>query len=88
VALLRLTLSARNILLLTLALDDNDGGHDPLIWNIYYHLYLDNESIKLLNDQATKLYQMATTMQSWINGKYGQQFRFCDEGTLLKVRSI
>jgi hypothetical protein len=83
-----LTLSARNILLLTLALDDTDGGRDPLMWNIYYHLYLDNESMKLLNDQATKLYEMATTMQSWTNGKYGQQFRFCDEGTLSKVRNI
>ncbi|KAF2793232.1 hypothetical protein K505DRAFT_417911 [Melanomma pulvis-pyrius CBS 109.77] len=83
-----LTLSARNILLLTLALDDTDGGRDPLMWNIYYHLYLDNESMKLLNDQATKLYEMAITMQSWTNGKYGQQFRFCDEGTLSKVRNI
>ena len=58
------------------------------MWNIYYHLYLDNESMKLLNDQATKLYEMATTMQSWANGKYGQQLRFCDEGTLSKVRNI
>jgi hypothetical protein len=83
-----LTLSARNILLLTLALDDTDGGRDPLMWNISYHLYLDKESMKLLNDQATKLYEMATTTQSWTNGKYGQQFRFCDEGTLSKVRNI
>lgn len=83
-----LTLSARNILLLTLALDDTDGEHDSLMWNIYYHLYLDNESIKLLNDQATKLYEMGMTIQSWTNGRYGQQFRFCDEGTLSKVRSI
>lgn len=58
------------------------------MWNIYYHLYLDKESMKLLNDQATNLYEMASTMQSWTNGKYGQQFRFCDEVTLSKVRSI
>lgn len=83
-----LTLSARNIVLLTLALDDTEGGHDSLMWNIYYHLYLDKESMKLLDDQATKLYEMATTMQSWTNGEYGQQFRFCDEGTLSKVRDI
>lgn len=83
-----LTLSARNILLLTLALDDTDGRRHPLMWNIYYHLYLDNDSMTLLNDQATKLYEMATTMQSWNNGKYGQQFRFCDEGTLSNVRNI
>jgi hypothetical protein len=83
-----LTLSARNILLLTLALDDTDGGHDLSMWNIAYHLYLDKESMKLLNDQATELYEMATTMQSWTNGKYGQQFRFCDEETLSRVRNI
>ena len=83
-----LTLSARNILLLTLALDDTDGGRDLLMWNIFYHIYLDNESMKLLNDQATKLYEMATTVQSWTSGKYGEQFRFCDAGTLSKVRSI
>jgi hypothetical protein len=88
VVLFVLTLSARNILLLTLALDDTDGGRDPLMWNIYYHLYLDNESMKLLDDQATKLYEMATTMQSWTNSKYGQQFRFCDERSLSKVRNI
>ncbi|RMZ67763.1 MYND finger [Pyrenophora seminiperda CCB06] len=79
---------SRNILLLTLALDDIDGGRDALMWNIYYHVYIDNESMKLVSDQATKLYEMAMSMHSWTKGKYGQQFRFCDEGTLSKVRAI
>jgi hypothetical protein len=83
-----LTLAARNILLLTLALDDTDGVDDTSMWNIYYHPYLDTESMKLLNDQATKLYELATSMQSWSDSKYGQQFRFCDKGTLAKVRDI
>jgi hypothetical protein len=83
-----LTLIARNILLLTLSLNDAGGIHDTALWNIYYHPYLDNESMKLLSDQATKLHDLATSVQSWTDGQYGQQFRFYDRGTLTKVRDI
>ncbi|OCK77244.1 hypothetical protein K432DRAFT_461196 [Lepidopterella palustris CBS 459.81] len=79
---------ARNILLLTLILDDANGLNNTSMWNIYYHLYLDDSSLKLLSAQATKLHALAASMQSWHGGKYGRQLRFCDYGTLTKVRGI
>ncbi|OQV09597.1 hypothetical protein CLAIMM_13704 [Cladophialophora immunda] len=79
---------ARNILLLTLLLDDVDGSNDASIWNIYYHLCLDSNALELLGTQATKLHELAASMQSWHGGQYGRKFRFCDEGTLTKVRNI
>ncbi|KIW74850.1 hypothetical protein Z517_11620 [Fonsecaea pedrosoi CBS 271.37] len=79
---------ARNILLLTLLLDDVDGSNDASIWDIYYHLCLDTKALELLGTQATKLHELAASMQGWHRGQYGRQFRFCDEGTLAKVRDI
>ncbi|OAP54571.1 hypothetical protein AYL99_11019 [Fonsecaea erecta] len=79
---------ARNILLLTLLLDDVDGSNDASIWNIYYHLCLDSKDLELLDSQATKLHALGASAQTWHGGQYGQQFRFCDERTLTKVRNI
>jgi hypothetical protein len=39
---------ARNILALTLILDDTKGARVRQLWNIYYHVFLDTESAKLL----------------------------------------
>ncbi|KAA6408388.1 MAG: hypothetical protein FRX48_08130 [Lasallia pustulata] len=79
---------ARNILLFTLILDYADGSKDPSIWNIYYHLFLDNESLELLHIQTQKLQSFSTSLQSWHSSKYGRLLRICDQGTLLRVRRI
>ncbi|KAI1140251.1 hypothetical protein F5Y05DRAFT_424149 [Hypoxylon sp. FL0543] len=76
----------RNILLLSLILDDGEGSHDRSIWSIYYHLYLDSESLELLRSQAKKLHELSATMEDWHQSKYAGKLRFCDSVTLAEVR--
>ena len=76
---------ARNIVLFTLIMDCGDSSH---IWNIYYHLFLDNKSLELLHSQTQKLYLLSASIQSWHNSKYGRLLRMCDQGTLLRLRRI
>lgn len=79
---------ARNILCFTLILDYEDGSKDNSIWNIYYHLYLDKNSLKLLHTQAEKLYFSSASMTSWHSSEHGHVLRMCDQETLAKVRGI
>ena len=76
---------ARNILLFTLIVDYEDSSN---IWDIYYHLFLDNESLELLRTQIQKLYPLSASIQSWHSSKYGRLLRICDQGTLLRIRRI
>ena len=76
---------ARNILLYTLIVDDEDSLK---LWNIYYHLFLDNESLELVHTQIQKLYPLSASMQGWHDSKYGRLLRICDQGTLLRIRRI
>ncbi|KAH6723705.1 hypothetical protein BKA61DRAFT_686406 [Leptodontidium sp. MPI-SDFR-AT-0119] len=78
---------ARNILAFTLLLDDVDGQQHSNIWQIYYHLYLDDKAIRLLQAQAKKLSRLAETLESWKNGEYGRTLIFCDEGTFAIVKN-
>ena len=76
------------MMLFTLILDHADGSKDSSIWNIYYHVFLDNESLELLHIQTQKLYPLSASIQSWHSSKYGRLLRICDQGTLLRVRRI
>ncbi|KAH9217441.1 hypothetical protein DL95DRAFT_406771 [Leptodontidium sp. 2 PMI_412] len=78
---------ARNILAFTLLLDDVDGQQHSNIWQIYYHLYLDDKAIRLLQAQAKKLSRLAETLESWKNGEYRRTLIFCDEGTFAIVKN-
>lgn len=69
-------------------MDYADGSRDPSIWNIYYHLFLDNGSLKLLHIQTQKLQSFSASTQSWHRSRYGRLLRICDQGTLLRVRRI
>lgn len=79
---------ARNIILYTLILDDTDGNNVDLIWNIYYHVLVDDDSLSLLREQASKLLKVATTADEWNNRKYGSILRFCDIYTFLQVSKL
>ncbi|KAI1112517.1 hypothetical protein F5Y14DRAFT_421401 [Nemania sp. NC0429] len=80
---------ARNILLLSLLIDGNDFHDDfKLIWNLYYHMKLDGESLELLYSQAEKLVRLSATMDTWQQSKYGPRLRYCDTATLEDVRSM
>ncbi|KAG8164407.1 hypothetical protein KVR01_006325 [Diaporthe batatas] len=79
---------ARNVLLLTLIIDDVDSKNDASIWNIYYHMRIDKKSDDLLKAQSSKLAELATTWDTWRQSKYGSQLRFCDTATLADVRTM
>ena len=79
---------ARNGLLLSLILDDEYGARNSQLWSIYYHLYLDDASLKLLSSQASKLYDLATSLECWHNSSYGRRLRFCDSSTMRRVRDV
>lgn len=81
-------LIARNILLYTLLVDDKQGRRTELIWNIYYHLFLDDASLELLENQSKKLCALAGSTTSWHDSEYGRLIRFCDQRTLKVVREI
>ena len=73
---------------MTSILDDSNGRKNDDNWNIYYHMYLDQHRLDVLRAQATKLHGLSSSMAAWNESKYGKQIRFCDSGTLAKVRQI
>ncbi|KAI9800364.1 MAG: hypothetical protein M1825_004134 [Sarcosagium campestre] len=79
---------ARNILALSVLLDDEKGSQDLPIWNSYYHLYLDDRSLDLVQNQAKTLYTLSASVQSWHNSRYGKLLRLCDQKTLDELREI
>ncbi|KAF2459887.1 hypothetical protein BDY21DRAFT_407720 [Lineolata rhizophorae] len=79
---------ARNVLLMTCLLDDEAGSGSATIWNIYYHCFVDKQSLNFLDTQAKKLCAMSTSMHEWHMSEYGSILRFCDSNTLAKVRDV
>ncbi|KAI4908457.1 uncharacterized protein J4E92_010856 [Alternaria infectoria] len=73
---------ARNVLALTLILDDAEGALVRQLWNLYYHVFIDDESASLLRSQSKKLLELAHSLESWNEGPYGTIIRFCDSITL------
>lgn len=80
--------SARNLLLLTLLVDDSEGLNDVAHWNIYYHLFLDERCLQRLQSQARKLLSLSTSIELWHASEYGSAFRFCDQVTLAVIRKM
>ncbi|KAF2124344.1 hypothetical protein P153DRAFT_400973 [Dothidotthia symphoricarpi CBS 119687] len=76
---------ARNVLILTLILDDVKGVHIQQIWNVYYHVFIDADSLALLQGQAEKLLGHAASLDIWHSSPYGKNIRFCDSTTFRNV---
>ncbi|KAJ5046777.1 uncharacterized protein L3040_004004 [Drepanopeziza brunnea f. sp. 'multigermtubi'] len=77
---------ARNILLFTLLIDDSGQERDSIIWQIYYHLFIDAQAIKTLQSQCAKLLALSENLDTWHAGKYGKLLKFCDQGSLDLVK--
>ncbi len=80
-------IQARNILLLSLIIDDGDQKYD-LLWSIYFHFYFDKDALTLLRLQAKKLHKLSRTMETWRQSKYGSHLKFCDSASLADVREM
>ncbi|KAL2138755.1 hypothetical protein VTI28DRAFT_6314 [Corynascus sepedonium] len=79
---------ARNILQLTLIVDDsNDQGNNDN-WDIYYHVFIDKTCHDRLQKQAKKLHGLAASLEAWREGDYGNLVTFCDRGTLARVAEV
>jgi hypothetical protein len=79
---------ARNILRLSLIVDDSEAKKNDEKWYIYYHLYLDKACQDRLRLQAKKLYGLCCSMEAWRESKYGKLVRFCNYGTLMRVGEV
>ncbi|KAK2059172.1 MYND finger [Colletotrichum caudatum] len=77
---------ARNILLLSLLLDNNASGNTQ--WNLYYNLHLDNADLSVLASQVKKLISASKSLESWKTSSYGKVLPFCDQDTLDDVRAV
>jgi hypothetical protein len=75
-------------LLFSLIIADVDGKNQQMIWNIYYHFYLDDASLKILNDQAKVLVSLSTSLDVWHGTMYGRILRFCDLSTFIRVKAL
>lgn len=81
-------LAARNVLFLTLLSAHQDADQTQILWNLYYHLFLDQESIRILQDHVTKLLAASVSLVQWRNSEYGAKFRFTSSSTLASVRHV
>lgn len=79
--------AARNILLLTLILD-NDPQKNAHMWSLYFHIYIDYFAYLVLRLQAVKLFNLAANMETWTQGPYSSIIRFVDNGSLAEARQM
>lgn len=73
---------------MTLILDDTGGDNVERIWNIYYHVIVDDASLNTLRKQASKLLKEAATATEWNKTRYGAILRFCDSYTFSQVLKL
>lgn len=79
---------ARNVLLLTLIIDDNKTVDSQALWAIYYDLYLDDASTHLLREHITTLLQHTGSLEEWGRSPFGTVIRFSDHATLVSARTM
>jgi MYND finger len=79
---------ARNILLLSLIVDDADGTKDVSTWNLFYHFRIEEASLQLLRTQARKLQALSSSLETWHKSEYGKLIRMCDNGSLAECRQM
>ncbi|KAJ7864784.1 hypothetical protein B0H14DRAFT_3602116 [Mycena olivaceomarginata] len=74
---------ARNVLLLSLAIDKKDPAN---IFDIFFHLYLETGPLSLLTSQCRTLLDASTTLKSWKESSYGSTLRMSSQHTLTELR--
>ncbi|KFA66897.1 hypothetical protein S40285_02310 [Stachybotrys chlorohalonatus IBT 40285] len=79
---------ARNILLFTLLIDEDKNISGDTLWNIYYHLYLNEKDINILRQQTEKLLGLSTSLEDWNASTYGKTIKLCNKSTLDDVKLL
>jgi hypothetical protein len=85
--MLEFSLLARNIILYTLVLDQEYPKNSQLLWNIFYHLLLDETSLSLLLDQCRKLVGLSIDLATWAASEYSSFLEIGSKFTLDELRS-
>ncbi|AEO58629.1 hypothetical protein MYCTH_95272 [Thermothelomyces thermophilus ATCC 42464] len=81
-------IATRNVLLVTLILDDSNGQWNNDNWDLYHHVFINKACHDRLQKQAKKLHTLATSFEAWREGDYGNLVAFCDRGTLTRVAEV
>lgn len=74
--------------MLTLLADDTSANNETKIWNIFYHFYLDQDSLALLLTQSQKLVELSESIGTWNGCPYGLFLRMCTQKTLSQLRKF
>ncbi|THH20183.1 hypothetical protein EW146_g1126 [Bondarzewia mesenterica] len=75
---------ARNVLLFTMVVDKHP--YSTTIWNIFFHIYLDEHSYSVLIEQCRKLIELSGSLQRWNASLYGPFLKMCTDYTLTELR--
>ncbi|KAI5848090.1 hypothetical protein BZA05DRAFT_376326 [Tricharina praecox] len=77
---------ARNILLFACFTDGKKKVNSEKIFQIFYHFYIDQESLDRLHAQCRKLVEVAVDIDSWNTSKFGKFMRMCTKDTLAQLK--
>lgn len=78
-------IAARNVLLLSLVMDDKP---QDAMWNIFYHMKLDRTTHDLLVEQSRSLADNARSLESWRSSRYGAVLKISTQETLVELRRL
>lgn len=57
-------------------------------WDAYYHLYLDDTVVQILEQHINDLLLLSASINEWRDSRFGSKFRFSDVATLQSIREI
>jgi len=78
--------AARNILLFACFVDEKKKVNSDKIFQIFYHFYIDQESLDRLHAECKKLLDAAADIDIWNNSKFGKFMRMCSKDTLAQLK--
>ncbi|OTA06052.1 hypothetical protein A9Z42_0067860 [Trichoderma parareesei] len=81
-------ITARNLVILTMILAGEEGASYQALWDVYYHMYLDEQTTELVIRHVRTMVPMLESLESFNNGPYGSIMQICDEDTLCDVRRV
>ena len=73
---------------MTLLVSQRKEAEPQLLWNVYYHLFLDEETVRVLEAHLARLLAASTSVKDWKESDFGENFRFCNASTLSYVRHV
>ncbi|KAJ8087172.1 hypothetical protein PM082_006000 [Marasmius tenuissimus] len=77
---------ARNIILLSFLADETSNKDTQVLWNIYYHFFLDKTSMDVLRDCCSELVKASASTETWSSSRFGRLFKFSTSRTLQELR--